>query len=61
MGGKPNPWGIKMYLLCGADLIYNFVIYQGSTTELNQDIQKTYSLGGSRYCCFTSYESTRKN
>eukprot|EP00102_Acyrthosiphon_pisum_P021760 XP_016658970.1 PREDICTED: piggyBac transposable element-derived protein 3-like isoform X2 [Acyrthosiphon pisum] len=46
MRGKPNPWGIKLFLLCGEDgLVYNFIIYQGSTTELNQDMQKKYGLG----------------
>jgi len=46
MRGKPNPWGIKLYLLCGENgLVYNFLIYQGSTTEVKQDIQKKYGLG----------------
>jgi len=41
MRGKSNPWGIKLYLLCGENgIAYNFIIYRGSTTELNQDILK---------------------
>lgn len=33
---KPNPWGIKAYLLCGTSgLIYDFIFYQDQTTEIN--------------------------
>lgn len=47
MRGKPNPWGIKLYLLCVENgQVYNFIIYQGSTTEVKPDIQKKYGLGG---------------
>lgn len=47
MRGKPNPWGIKLYLLCGeSGLVYDFLLYQGSTTELNGNIQKVFGLGG---------------
>lgn len=47
MRGKPNPWGIKLYLLCGeSGLVYDFLLYQGSTTELNENIQKKFGLGG---------------
>lgn len=32
--GKPNPWGVKIFMLCGASgVIYNFIIYQGTETE----------------------------
>lgn len=35
--GKPEPWGIKVYFLCGrSGLSYDFVIYQGATTELSE-------------------------
>lgn len=35
---KPYKWGIKLFLLCGkSGLIYNFIIFKGSTTELNTD------------------------
>ncbi|KAE9528804.1 hypothetical protein AGLY_012379 [Aphis glycines] len=47
MPGKPNPWGIKLYLMCGeSGLVYDFLLYQGSTTELNCNIQKVFGLGG---------------
>lgn len=40
---KPNKWGIKIYILAGkSGTIYDFIIYQGITTELN-DLYK--SLG----------------
>lgn len=33
---KPKKWGIKIYVLAGKSvLIYDFLIYQGSTTPLN--------------------------
>lgn len=32
---KPCSWGIKAFFLCGASgIIYDFLIYQGKTTEL---------------------------
>lgn len=31
---KPNPWGIKIYALCGKSGLLYFIIYQGMTTEL---------------------------
>lgn len=47
MRGKPNPWGINLYLLCGeSGLVYDFLLYQGSTTELHENIQKKFGLGG---------------
>lgn len=31
--GKPNPWGVKVYNLCGeSGIIYRSIVYQGSTT-----------------------------
>ena len=36
MKDKPCKWGIKIFNLCGASgALYDFIIYQGSTTELN--------------------------
>ncbi|XP_050501036.1 piggyBac transposable element-derived protein 4-like [Diabrotica virgifera virgifera] len=36
MKNKPNKWGIKIYILAGqSGLIYDFLIYQGSTTPIN--------------------------
>ena len=34
MKGKPNPWGIKVFFLCGeSGMPYNFLAYQGKTTK----------------------------
>lgn len=46
--GKPCPWGIKLFALCGSSgLMYDFLIYQGSTTELNIEQQEVFGLGAS--------------
>lgn len=38
MKDKPSAWGIKIFNLCGASgLLYDFIVYQGATTELNID------------------------
>lgn len=35
---KPKKWGIKIYILAGqSGLIYDFLIYQGSTTEIKKE------------------------
>ncbi|CAI6343484.1 unnamed protein product [Macrosiphum euphorbiae] len=48
MKGKPCPWGIKNFLLCSANgMVYNMILYQGSSTEINHEITKKYGLGGS--------------
>lgn len=37
---KPNPWGVKIFVLCGiSGLAYDFLVYQGSTTEINKKIR----------------------
>lgn len=37
VANKPKPWGIKIFALCGSSgLIYDFLIYQGGTTELDK-------------------------
>ena len=42
--GKPEPWGVKVYFLCGKSGIgYDFLIYQGATTELSE--QRKMVLG----------------
>ncbi|XP_025407300.1 piggyBac transposable element-derived protein 3-like [Sipha flava] len=46
--GKPCPWGIKAFLLCGeSGMTYNILLYQGATTELDQTVQKKFGLGAS--------------
>lgn len=43
---KPHPWGFKLFLLCGASgLTYNFIIYQGNTTEINPQLSKKFGQG----------------
>ena len=38
MKGKPNPWGIKLFFLCGeSGMPYNFLAYQGKTTNLPEE------------------------
>ncbi|XP_060846578.1 piggyBac transposable element-derived protein 3-like [Rhopalosiphum padi] len=46
--GKPCPWGIKAFLLCGeSGMVYNILLYQGATTELDTSTQKQFGLGAS--------------
>lgn len=43
---KPHPWGIKLYMLSGeSGLTYNFIIYQGKTTEFQPNLLKKYGQG----------------
>lgn len=38
--GKPSPWGIKAFALCGrSGLLYDFAIYQGENT-IPTDLKK---------------------
>ena len=47
MKGKPTPWGIKFYFLCGVSgSPYFFIPYQGQTTPLPEEF-KPYGIGGS--------------
>jgi hypothetical protein len=47
MKGKPCPWGIKIYLLAGqSGTVYDFILYQGASTEINSDLQKQFGVGG---------------
>jgi len=47
MKGKPYPWGIKNFVMCGASgLMYNFILYQGKATEFDQHFLKQFGLGG---------------
>lgn len=44
--GKPCPWGIKIFMLCGkSGLVHDFVIYQGATTEFDKHILGKFGLG----------------
>lgn len=48
MRGKPSPWGIKIFVLaseCG--IIYDFILYQGSSTEFDQNKLKIFRFGAS--------------
>jgi len=36
--GKPCPWGIKIFFICGkSGMPYDFIIYQGSTTPRTEN------------------------
>lgn len=36
--GKPCPWGVKIFVLCGkSGLAYDLIPYQGKTTNLDED------------------------
>ena len=44
--GKPYPWGIKIVPLCGqSGILYDFVLYQGTETELPENILKKHGFG----------------
>lgn len=46
--GKPNPWGIKLFLLCGqSGIVYNLLMYQGNMPEVSEESRKIFGLGGS--------------
>lgn len=46
--GKPCPWEIKIFVLAGSNgMVYDFILYQGSNTDINQDLQKNFGIGGS--------------
>lgn len=48
MQNKPTRWGVKNFMLCWeSGLVYDFLLYQGSTTEINlkySAFSKTESL-----------------
>ncbi|KAL7880514.1 hypothetical protein SRHO_G00027680 [Serrasalmus rhombeus] len=44
--GKPHPWGVKIYFLCGkSGMAYDFLLHQGTTMELSQQHRKQLGLG----------------
>nr|XP_022904168.1 piggyBac transposable element-derived protein 2-like [Onthophagus taurus] len=48
MKNKPSSWGVKIYTLCGASgVVYDFIIYQGTTTEFNSDQVEIFGVGAS--------------
>lgn len=45
---KPSPWGIKIFVLCGeSGTAYDFILYQGSTTEISKELLDRFGLGAS--------------
>ncbi|MGH0136951.1 UNVERIFIED_CONTAM: hypothetical protein FKN15_037488 [Acipenser sinensis] len=44
--GKPEPWGFNVYFLCGkSGFAYDFLIYQGATTELSEQSKMVLGHG----------------
>lgn len=44
--GKPYPWGIEIFVLSGqTGWVYDFLVYQGSTTETNKEMLAKFGLG----------------
>lgn len=45
--GKPHPWGVEIFMLCGeSGLIYSLLPYQGSTTKLKETLKQQYGVTG---------------
>lgn len=45
---KPTKWGLKVFLLCGESGIpYDFILYQGSTTEISAEMLNEFGFGAS--------------
>lgn len=45
--GKPCPWGFKLFVICGkSGTAYDFLVYQGSSTELNKEDTAKFGYGG---------------
>jgi len=60
--GKPCPWGIKAFLLCGScGMVYNIILYQSNTTDIDQNILKTFGLGASVVLHLTKYVEKNKH
>lgn len=54
--GKPCPWGFKIVVLTGSNgMVYDFILYQGSNTDINQDLQKNFAIGGSVVIVYYSW------
>lgn len=58
MKGKPCPWEINSFLLCSKrDIVYNNLLYQGATIELDQKPLKIINLAK---CSFPFNKTFRK-
>lgn len=45
--GKPHPWGTKIFMLRGkSGLVYDFLLYQGSTTQIEDHVKHQYGVTG---------------
>lgn len=43
---KPNPWGFKIFMLCGhSGICYDFFIYEGKNTKYFNDSEKYFGIG----------------
>lgn len=52
---KPNPWGIKVFLFCGSSgKIYDLIVYEGKTTQINEALQKEFGLGSAVVLMFAN-------
>ena len=59
MKGKPNPWGITIFFLCGeSGMPYNFVVYQGKSTKFTDEYK---DLGVSGAVVMTLIEDRLKH
>jgi hypothetical protein len=44
---KPNPWGVKIFMLCGeSGIIYNSIVYQGSITPVDSELREKFGSTG---------------
>lgn len=44
MNKNEIPWGIKAFVLCGTGLVYNFLVYHGKNTSIQNTLKKEYGL-----------------
>lgn len=60
--GKPTPYGIKIYALCGkSGLLYDFLLYQGSTTEIDPSFLTCFGQGPAVVLHLTNENLLNKN
>lgn len=54
MKGKPNRWGIKIFLHCGeSEIVYNIILYQRMSTNIDDKLQKNLGFGEAIVVCLT--------